>query len=161
ARDLVGEEHAVLCVKGSGADMAAVEPAGLPAVKLEPLRSLRTFDTLEDTAMVAWVRANLLDPAAPTPSVETLLHAFLPHTFIDHTHAVAVLSLSDQPDGAALLREVYGPRVGIVPYVMPGFGLAKLAAEVFEADPALEGLILHKHGVVTFGMSAREAYERM
>jgi rhamnose utilization protein RhaD (predicted bifunctional aldolase and dehydrogenase)/NAD(P)-dependent dehydrogenase (short-subunit alcohol dehydrogenase family) len=161
ARDLLGEEHAVLCVKGSGADMAVVEPAGLPAVKLDPLRRLKALGTLEDTAMVAWVRANLLDPAAPTPSVETLLHAFLPHTFIDHTHAAAVLSLSDQPDGEALLREVYGRQVGIVPYVMPGFGLAKLTCEVFEGDPEVEGLILHKHGVVTFGASAREAYERM
>ena len=106
-------------------------------------------------------RANLIDPAAPNPSVETLLHAFLPHKFVDHTHSTAVLSLTDQPDGEALCREVYGARVGYVPYVMPGFGLAKAAADAFERDPKVEGLILHKHGIFTFGADAREAYERM
>jgi rhamnose utilization protein RhaD (predicted bifunctional aldolase and dehydrogenase)/NAD(P)-dependent dehydrogenase (short-subunit alcohol dehydrogenase family) len=90
-----------------------------------------------------------------------LLHAFLPHKFIDHTHAAAVLSIVDQPDGEALAREVYDGRMGIVAYIAPGFGLAKIAAEVFEQKPDVEGLILHKHGIFTFGNSAREAYERM
>src|SRR6185503_14434336 len=98
---------------------------------------------------------------APNPSVETLLHAFLPHKFIDHTHAAAVLSIVDQPDGEALAREVYDGRMGIVRYIAPGFGLAKAAAEVFEQSPDVEGLILHKHGIFTFGETAREAYERM
>ena len=111
--------------------------------------------------MVNVQRLNLLDSSAPNPSVETLLHAFLPHKFVDHTHAAAVLSLVDQPDGEALAREVYDGRMGIVPYIAPGFGLAKIAAEVFEEKPDVEGLILHKHGIFTFGMSAREAYERM
>ena len=93
--------------------------------------------------------------------METLLHAFLPHTFIDHTHAAAVLSLVDQPNGEALVAEVYDGSMGFVPYVIPGFGLAKLAAEVYEAKPDVEGLILHKHGIFTFGATAREAYERM
>src|SRR5262249_31275600 len=106
-------------------------------------------------------RENLLDPAAPNPSVETLLHAFLPHKFVDHTHANAILSLTDQPDGEAICAEVYDGRAGIVPYVMPGFALAKLAADVYERKPGVEGLILHKHGIFTFGASAREAYERM
>ena len=111
--------------------------------------------------MVRIQRANLLDPAAPNPSVETLLHAFLPHKFVDHTHANAVLSMIDQPDGETICSELYDGRVGIVPYVMPGFRLAKTAAEVYDAKPAVEGLILHKHGIFTFGDSAREAYERM
>src|SRR4029077_9490100 len=106
-------------------------------------------------------RAGLLDRGAPNPSVETLLHAFLPHKYVDHTHATAVLSLADQPDAAKRLSDVYGGRVGIVPYIMPGFGLAKAAAAIFEADPAVEGLVLVKHGVFTFGETAREAYERM
>ena len=151
----------MLCVKGTGWDMGKIEPAGLPAVRLAPLRKLRERDTLSDEDMVRFQRANLLDPAAPNPSVETLLHAFLPHKFVDHTHSTAVLSLTDQPDGEAVCREVYGTRVGFVPYIMPGFALAKTAAEVFEADPAVEGLILVKHGIFTFGASAREAYERM
>jgi rhamnose utilization protein RhaD (predicted bifunctional aldolase and dehydrogenase) len=159
--DLLGEEVEALCVKGSGADMAAIEPSGLPAVRLEPLRRLRRRASLVDEEMVRIQRANLIEPSAPNPSVETLLHAFLPHRFVDHTHANAVLSLVDQPDGEAICAEVYGKRAGFVPYVMPGFALARRAAEVYEQDPEVEGLILHKHGIFTFGASAREAYERM
>ena len=160
-KDDLGEEHDVIAVKGSGADMADIEPWGLPAVRLEPLRRLRALDALSDEAMVNLQRLNLLDSTAPNPSVETLLHAFLPHKFVDHTHAAAVLSLVDQPDGEALAREVYDGRMGIVPYIAPGFGLAKAAALVFEEKADVEGLILHKHGIFTFGESAREAYERM
>ena len=161
ASDDLGEMHDVIAVKGSGADMADIEPWGLPAVKLEPLRRLRALGALSDEAMVNVQRLNLLDSSAPNPSVETLLHAFLPHKFVDHTHAASVLALVDQRDGEALAREVYDGRMGIVPYIAPGFGLAKAAAEVFEAKPDVAGLILHKHGIFTFGESAREAYERM
>jgi rhamnose utilization protein RhaD (predicted bifunctional aldolase and dehydrogenase)/NAD(P)-dependent dehydrogenase (short-subunit alcohol dehydrogenase family) len=159
--DLLGEPVEVLCVKGSGWDMAAIEPEGLPAVRLVPLKKLRGREALSDEEMVKIQRANLIDPGAPNPSVETLLHAFLPHKFIDHTHATAVLSLADQPDAAERLADLYGPRVGIVPYIMPGFLLAKEAVEVYEAAPAVEGLVLVKHGVFSFGAAAREAYERM
>jgi len=159
--DLLGETHEVLCVKGSGWDMGQIEPAGLPAVKLAPLKKLRALDRLRDEDMVNFQRVNLLDAGAPNPSVETLLHAFLPHKFIDHTHAAAVLSLVDQPNGADLVAEVYDGSMGFVPYVIAGFGLAKLAAEVYERKPDVEGLILHKHGIFTFGADAREAYERM
>jgi rhamnose utilization protein RhaD (predicted bifunctional aldolase and dehydrogenase)/NAD(P)-dependent dehydrogenase (short-subunit alcohol dehydrogenase family) len=160
-RDMLGDEVAVLCVKGSGWDMAEIEPAGLPAVRLEPLRRLRSRARLSDEEMVNFQRINLLDAAAPNPSVETLLHAFLPAKFVDHTHSTAALSLADQPDGGAICREVFGRRVGLVPYIMPGFALAKKAAEIYEADPTVEGLILLKHGIFTFGETAREAYERM
>jgi rhamnose utilization protein RhaD (predicted bifunctional aldolase and dehydrogenase) len=159
--DLIGEEVEVLCVKGSGGDMAAIETAGLPAVRLDRLRKLRTRTALSDEDMVRIQRENLLDPMAPNPSVETLLHAFLPHKFVDHTHSTAVLSLIDQPDGAALCAETFNGRMGLVPYVMPGFALAKLAAEIYESAPAVEGLILHKHGIFTFGETAEEAYARM
>ncbi len=159
--DLLGDPIEVLCVKGSGWDMAQIEPPGLPAVRLAPIQKLRARNALSDEDMVKIQRANLLDPGAPNPSVETLLHAFLPHKFVDHTHASAVLSLADQPDAAERLADLYGPRVGIVPYIMPGFLLAKKAAEVFEADPAVEGLVLVKHGVFSFGDDARQAYERM
>ncbi len=159
--DLLGEPAEVLCVKGSGWDLGNIEPAGLPAVRLAPLRKLRDRDALSDEDMVRIQRANLLDPGAPNPSVETLLHAFLPHKFIDHTHATAVLSLADQPDAAERIADLYGPRVGIVPYIMPGFLLAKKAAEIYDAGPAVEGLVLLKHGVFSFGDTARDAYERM
>ncbi|HUH83435.1 MAG TPA: bifunctional aldolase/short-chain dehydrogenase [Stellaceae bacterium] len=161
ARDLLGETVEVLCVKGSGWDMGNIEPAGLPAVRLQPLRALRRLETLSDEDMVNAQRGNLLDSAAPNPSVETLLHAFLPLKFVDHTHATAVLALTDQPDGERLCREVYDGRMGFVPYIMPGFALAKKAAEIYDADPKVEGLILLKHGIFTFGRDAREAYERM
>jgi rhamnose utilization protein RhaD (predicted bifunctional aldolase and dehydrogenase)/NAD(P)-dependent dehydrogenase (short-subunit alcohol dehydrogenase family) len=161
AVDLLGDEVDVLCVKGSGWDMATIEPAGLPAVRMAPLLKLRRLERLSDEDMVNVQRGNLLDTTSPNPSVETLLHAFLPHTYIDHTHSTAVLSLTDQPDGEALCREVWGDRMGYVPYIMPGFQLAKAAADVFDRDPTVEGLILVKHGIFTFGADAREAYERM
>lgn len=159
--DLNGDEVDVLCVKGSGSDMATIEPPGLPAVRLAPLKRLRARTAMSDDDFARVPRANLIDPTAPAPSVELLLHAFMPAKFIDHTHASAVLSLTDQPNGADVCREVFGARLGIVPYVMPGFGLARKAADVFDADPQVEGLILHKHGIFTFGADAREAYERM
>src|SRR5262245_35189167 len=161
ARDPFGDEVEVLCVKGSGWDMGTIEPAGLPAVRLQALRRLRATAALSDEEMVNVQRLNLLDSGAPNPSVETLLHAFLPHKFVDHTHSTAVLALTDQPDNAALCREIYGTRVGYVPYVMPGFALAKLAADVFDKEQSVEGLVLLNHGVFSFGASAREAYERM
>src|SRR5687768_15969870 len=134
--DLLREEVAALCVKGSGSDMSAVEPAALPAVRLDRLRRLRGRDALSDEEMVRVQRENLLDPMAPNPSVEFLLHAFLPHKFVDHTHSTAVLSLVDQPDGEAICAEVYDARATVVPYIMPGFALARAAAEVFERAPA-------------------------
>ncbi|MEE8189410.1 MAG: bifunctional aldolase/short-chain dehydrogenase [Kiloniellales bacterium] len=159
--DVTGEELEVLCVKGSGWDMGSIEPPGLPAVRLEPLRGLAGLDELGDEDMVNLQRRNLLDSTAPNPSVETLLHAFLPHKYIDHTHANAVLAITDQPDGEDICREVYGGRAALVPYIMPGFGLAKKAAQVFAANPDCEGLVLLKHGIFSFGATAREAYERM
>jgi len=159
--DLVGDKVEVLCVKGSGWDMGNIEPAGLPAVKLAPLQKLTALRDLSDEEMVNVQRCNLMDSASPNPSVETLLHAFLPHKFIDHTHANAVLSLVDQTDAEKLCREVYGDRMALVPYIMPGFTLAKKALEVYRANPNVEGLILLRHGIFTFGDTARQAYDRM
>jgi len=161
AREVAGETVEVLYVKGSGADMGVIEPSGFPAVRLAPLRSLRALDALNHEDMARVQRAFLIDPLAPVPSVEMLLHAFMPAKFIDHTHATAVLSLIDQPNSEALCAEVYDGRMAFVPYRMPGFGLAKLAAQVFDKDPRVEGLILDKHGLFTFGNDARRSYERM
>ncbi len=119
--DLLGQDTEVLCVKGTGWDMGTMEPAGLPAVRLAPLLALRAREAVSDEEMVRFQRANLIDPMAPNPSVETLLHAFVPHKFVDHTHSVAILSLIDQPDGETICAEVYDGRMGIVPYIMPGF----------------------------------------
>jgi len=160
-RDLLGVEVEVLRVKASGADMASIEPAGFPALRLEPMRKLRALAAIDDEELLGIERANLIDPRAPNPSVEVMVHAFLPHKFIDHTHATAVLSVIDQPRSEQFCAEVFGERMAFVPYLLPGFGLAKKAIEVFERAPDCEGLILSKHGLVTFGETAREAYERM
>ena len=161
ARDLADDEVDVLYVKGSGWDMGTIEPAGMPAVRLEPLRALRARQALSDEDFVRVQHGFRLDPLAPVPSVEMLLHAFMPAAFIDHTHASAVLSLIDQPDGETLCAEVFKGQLGLVPYSRPGFGLARLAAAAFDKDPKVDGLILDKHGIFTFGASAREAYEHM
>jgi len=160
ARDLLGREIDVLCVKGSGSDLAEVEPAGLPAVRLVPLRELRALTSLTDQAMVDAVRGALLDSKAPNPSVETLLHAFLPQRFVDHTHANAILVLSDQPDPEAHVRQAFGDDVVVLPWIMPGFPLAKAVADAFERQPQCRGIVLLKHGLFTFGETARESYER-
>ncbi len=160
-RDLFGEEVEVLRVKSSGSDMATVEPDNMVAVRLQPMRKLRALKTVEDEELVGLERANLLDPTAANPSVEMMLHAFLPHKFVDHTHATAVLSVIDQPDGEKKCAEIFGTRLAFVPYLMPGFGLAQTSIEAFEKAKPGDGLILSKHGIVTFGDSAREAYERM
>ena len=161
---LLGESIDVLHVKGSGWDLATIEPEGHPAVRMEPLERLRALATMTDEEMVNELRQSLLDSSAPTPSVETLLHAFLPAKFIDHTHADAILKVCDQPDGERICRELYGPGLVWVPYVMPGFALAKRCAEAFERvlttgqNPTV--VVLDRHGLFTFGQSAKESYER-
>ena len=159
--DTAGDEIDVLCVKGSGWDMGDIEPPGLPAVRLDAIRKLRKLKKLSDEDMVNAQRGALLDSTSPNPSVETLLHAFLPHKFVDHTHSDAILSITDQPDGDRICYDLYGDRVALVPYIMPGFALAQTCAQVWEKHPDAEGLILLKHGIFTFGETAREAYERM
>ena len=158
--DELGRLVDVVCVKGSGWDMADIEPAGHPAVRLDGLVALRELAALGDEDMVNAARVRLLDASAPNPSVEVLLHAFLPAKFIDHSHADAILAIADQEDAVALCRAVWGERLAVVPYVMPGFALAKLAAEVHAANPGCEGLVLQQHGLFTFGATARESYER-
>jgi rhamnulose-1-phosphate aldolase/alcohol dehydrogenase len=158
--NLLGDRMEALCVKGSGWDLDSIEPEGFPALDLGWLRRLRKLEALSDEEMVNQLRTHLFDASAPNPSVETLLHAFLPHAFIDHTHADAILALTNQPDGAELIRRALGDRVLVVPYVMPGFSLAKLAAEIFEGKPDAEGMVLLKHGLFTFAPDARASYER-
>jgi len=160
-RTLFGGEEEVLHVKGSGWDLDTLQAPGLPGVRLAPLRALRQLGSLSDEDMVNVQRANLLDTAAPTPSVETLLHAYLPHPVVDHTHATAFLALANLPQAEAATRQIFGDRLAVVPFIMPGFALAKVAAEVFEANPGCEGLVLLQHGHFTWGQTARESYDRV
>jgi rhamnose utilization protein RhaD (predicted bifunctional aldolase and dehydrogenase)/NAD(P)-dependent dehydrogenase (short-subunit alcohol dehydrogenase family) len=159
--DRIGRAVEVLCVKGSGWDLGDIEPEGLPAVRLEALKALRQLNTLSDEDMVEAQRTALMVSSAPNPSVETLLHAWIAPRYVDHTHSNAVLALTDQPNGEALCREIYGERLAIAPYVMPGFSLAHQVAQVYEANPEAEGVVLLRHGIFTWGDTARQSYERM
>lgn len=158
-KNRLGEEIDVLFVKGSGWDLDSLEPPGLPGVKLEPLQKLRALDSLSDEAMVNDQRTNLLDASSPNPSVETLLHAFLPHKFVDHSHADAILVIANQPNAEEICKKIYGGELGVVPYIMPGFDLAKAAAEAYEKNPNVKGLVLINHGLFTFAQTAKESYD--
>ncbi|MDA0239321.1 MAG: bifunctional aldolase/short-chain dehydrogenase [Proteobacteria bacterium] len=159
--DITGRKVDTLCVKGSGWDLATIEPEGFPAVRLEALRALRNLNELGDDDMLNAVRTALLDATAPTPSVEALLHAFLPPNFVDHTHANALLALTNQADGVQRVMKLFKGKAAIVTYVMSGFALAKAAIETFEANPDCTALIVPQHGVFTFGETAEQAYGRM
>lgn len=155
-----GEQVHVLYVKGSGWDLDTLEPAGLPGVRLDPLLKLRALDRLSDEDMVNEQRTNMLDASGPNPSVETLLHAYLPHKFIDHSHADAILAIANQPDSVAICKKIYGDTFAVVPYIMPGFALAKSAAEIYEKNPKVQGMVLINHGLFTFADTAKDSYER-
>jgi rhamnulose-1-phosphate aldolase/alcohol dehydrogenase len=163
-KTLLGDDIDVIYVKGSGWDLATIEPEGHPAVRLEPLERLRVLEKMSDEEMVNELRVNMLDASGPTPSVETLLHAFLPARFIDHTHADAILSICDQPDGEKICRSIFGKGLVWVPYVMPGFALSKRCADAYEKvlttgeNPTV--IVLERHGLFTFGESAKDSYER-
>ena len=156
-----GNGQALMHIKGSGWDLDTIEAPGLPAVHLEPLLETRNGPKLSDPEMVALLRAALTDAEAPNPSVEALLHAFLPAAFVDHTHATAILALADQPDMRDTVRRIYGGRLAYVPYVMPGFDLSIIADRIYHEHPDCEGLWLENHGLFTFADNARASYERM
>ncbi len=160
-KDIDGKNYEVLCVKGSGWDMADIEPEGLPAVKLEPLLNLKKKKYLSDEDMVSYQKRNLINIKSPNPSVETFLHAFLPFKFVDHTHANAILNVTNRPKGLNFCNKIFGNRVCAVPYIMPGFKLAKKVNEIYSKNPNTNCLILMNHGIFTFGDNAKEAYDLM
>ena len=157
-----GQDGRVINVKGSGWDLGTIEAPGLPALKLAPLLEARKGRRLSDPEMVTLLRRNMLDASGPNPSVETLLHAFLPAKYFDHTHSAAALAIANQPDAAELARTVYAKRLAVVPYVMPGYDLAITAAAIFdEQDDGCEGLFLVNHGLFSFHDDPRVSYERI
>ena len=160
---ICGEEEDILYVKGSGADLATITTAGFAPVRLRHLLCLARLDALSDIEMARELRRATTDPDALAPSVEAILHAILPHRFVDHTHADAVVTVTNTPDGPDHVRAIYGDRVVVVPYVMPGFALAKLCRTLYaaHAGPRTIGLALMNHGLFSFGETARVAYERM
>ena len=160
---LFGEEEDVLYVKGSGWDLETIEPQGFSPVRLSHVLRLATLPALPDPEMVNQLQTNMLRASAPAPSIETILHGSLPYKYVDHTHADAVLAISDTGDGAHLIRQVYGDLCVIIPYLMPGFDLAKHCAREFprqKTDRTI-GMVLLNHGIFSFGATALESYERM
>ncbi|MDB6133520.1 MAG: short-chain dehydrogenase [Verrucomicrobiales bacterium] len=161
--DFFGDPVEVLYIKGSGGDLAKIGPEGFAAVKLSVLLRIADLPTLTDAEMVREQRAAMLDPASPNPSIEAVVHAVLPQRFVDHTHANAVVALTNQPDGLELVKKTWGDRVIIVPWIMPGFLLAKAVRELTKGAnwSKVEGLILMQHGIFTFGDTAAESYSHM
>jgi rhamnose utilization protein RhaD (predicted bifunctional aldolase and dehydrogenase)/NAD(P)-dependent dehydrogenase (short-subunit alcohol dehydrogenase family) len=158
-----GVEHDVLYVKGSGADLETMNAVNFAPLPLLYLQKLARLPALSDSQMLNELNTHVLRSGAPSPSVETLLHALLPHKYVDHTHADAVLAISNAPDGEKRLREIYGERVAVMPYVMAGFKLAAHCAREFpkQTTDKTVGMVLLSHGIFTFGAEARESYERM
>ena len=158
-----GETEELLLVKGSGWDLATIETPGFAPVRLETLKRLAELETLSDSEMVRQQRAAMTDPSAPNPSVEAILHALIPFRYVDHTHADAVLAVTNHPAGEQSVQEIYGNRVIVIPYVMPGFVLAKKVRELTKDKnwSDYEGMILMNHGIFTFDDEARESYEKM
>ncbi|MDE0319204.1 MAG: bifunctional aldolase/short-chain dehydrogenase [Acidimicrobiaceae bacterium] len=161
--DAWGESVPTLWVKGSGWDLATIEPPGFAPLRLEPVRRLAELAELSDTEMVNQLRIHLLDASAPNPSVEAILHALLPHRAVLHSHADAVLALTNTADGDARVRDLWGDRAVVVPYVMPGFDLARRCAGEWQAQAydGTEAMVLLNHGIFTFGETARQAYDSM
>jgi rhamnose utilization protein RhaD (predicted bifunctional aldolase and dehydrogenase)/NAD(P)-dependent dehydrogenase (short-subunit alcohol dehydrogenase family) len=161
--NIFGEEEEILYVKGSGWDLETIEPAGFAPLRLRQVQRLATLSELSDPRMVQELRAAMTDPSAPAPSVETILHAILPYRFVDHTHADALLAITNTATGEQRVREIYGGTVVVVPYVMPGFDLAREAAARLRAEtrPETIGMVLLNHGFFSFGDTAQESYARM
>jgi rhamnose utilization protein RhaD (predicted bifunctional aldolase and dehydrogenase)/NAD(P)-dependent dehydrogenase (short-subunit alcohol dehydrogenase family) len=162
-RNLLGEEEEILYVKGSGWDLETIQADGFAPVRMAHLLKLAQAEALSDPQMVNELATHVTRAGAPAPSVETILHAVLPHKFVDHTHADAILAITNTADGEARIREIYGDDVVIIPYVMPGFDLAKVCARKFEqeAKPSTIGMVLLHHGIFSFGATAEESYGRM
>ena len=157
--NILGEELPALFIKASGFDLAEIDPAGHPALDLEYLKKLRILEELSDEIMVEELRTHLLDSRSPTPSIETLVHAFIPGKFIDHTHADAILALTNQSEGENLVSEALGEDVIVLGYVRPGFKLAQAVAEAIEVHPEKRAMVWMRHGLVTWAQTAWESYE--
>ena len=161
--NLFGEPVDLLYVKGSGWDLASIEAPGFAPVRMDHLLKLARLAELSDSQMANELRAATVRADAPAPSVEAILHAFLPYKFVDHTHSDALASIVNLPSARQRLSDIYGDRVVTIPYVMPGFALSRVGAEIFPkaATPNTVGMVLLKHGIFSFGATAKESYERM
>lgn len=155
-----GEE--ILFVKGSGWDLVSIKAEGFAPVKMKTLLDMAKLDTLSDTDMVSGQKAAMIDKSAPSPSVEAILHALIPFKVVDHTHADAVVTISNSKNGIEHIKNLY-PNFLIVPYVMPGFILAKTIYDMTQNFDwsTCKGIILHNHGIFTFDDDAKKSYDKM
>ncbi len=162
-KNFFGDREEILFIKGSGEDLAQIQTNGFVSLKLEILKRMVTLDQLDDSDMVRLQRSAMTDPKAPDPSIETLVHANIPFKYVDHTHADAVITITNTESGHARIREIYKDRLLIVPYVKPGFMLAKKIHEMTRNEDwkKFHGMILMHHGVFSFADDARTSYERM
>jgi len=158
--NVMGEKIAAIFVKASGYDMASIEPEGHPGLDLQYLLKLNVLPKISDEDMLNELRTHMFEHDAPTPSIESLMHAFIPHRYIDHTHADAILTLTNRKDGREIVREVFGDEVIILDYVKPGFELAKAVAEALDANPGTKAIVLMHHGLITWGDEAKESYDK-
>ncbi|WP_321777708.1 bifunctional aldolase/short-chain dehydrogenase [Sulfurimonas sp.] len=162
ATNLFGDEEEILYVKGSGWDLATIEAEGFAPVKMGMLLKMAKLEKLNDPDMVKYQRLAMTNPSAPNPSVEAILHAIIPFKFVDHTHTDAVVTITNTKNGEDRIKELYGEKVLIIPYIMPGFVLAKLIFDMTrDVDwSKLEGMVLMNHGLFTFNDNAQKSYEK-
>jgi len=159
--DLLGRPIDVMYIKSSGSDMKTIVPKQFPAVRLDYIERLRTRNNdMTDEEMVSYLALCLVDPSSARPSIETLLHAFLPARAVLHTHADAILALTNTRGREATIRECFGDSVITVPYLRPGFRLSRDVADAFASKPDAEGLVLMNHGLITWGDTSQEAYDK-
>ncbi len=154
--DHLGREQRVMWVKGSGADMRGSAASDYPALRLDDLLPLLARDDMSDEEMTDLVARALLDPGARRPSIETLLHAFLPYTHIDHVHADAICALTNHAEGPRIVAEALGDGFAYVDWMRPGFTLSKVVADLGDRD----GVVLAHHGLITWGESSDECWQR-
>jgi len=157
-KDHLGREVRVLLMKGSGSDMRTITTKQFTPLRLDELLPLLEREDMTDEEMVAYQSRCMMENAAPKPSIETLLHAFLPAPHVYHTHADSICALTDTSDSQKLIHSVYGDDVALIPYLRPGFRLAKLVAEAYRQNPDLRAIVLDKHGLVAWGKTPKEAY---
>ena len=160
ATDHAGREVSVMWVKGSGSDLATMERRHVTGLRLEEVLPLMAREAMSDEEMVAYLARCQIDPAMPRCSIETLLHAFVPAAHVHHTHPDGINVLAGAADGESLVAECFGERAAWIPYIRPGFTLSRQVGEAVRADPALELVVLAKHGLVVWGETAEAAYRR-
>ena len=161
--NIFGEQEQVLYVKGSGWDLETITIDGFSPVKLKPLLALSKLSKLSDSQMVNELLVNMTKATAPIPSVEAILHAIIPYMFVDHTHADSFIAISNSINGEQIVKKIYGDKVIIIPYVMPGFDLAKVCVKYLDngIKDGIIGILLLNHGIFSFGETSQESYKRM